>query len=170
MADWRIRPGDAGDAAAVAAIVNREIREGLAIWRTAERAEADIAAMLDERAARFGVLIGEGADGAALGWASYGPFRAGEGYDGSVEHSVHVAPGAQGRGLGRALLVALLAHARTQGRTAMVGAIDAENAGSIRLHATLGFAETGRMPRIARKFGTWRTLVLMQKGLDAPEP
>ena len=45
----------------------------------------------------------------------------------------------------------------------MVGAIDAENTGSLRLHARLGFVETGRMPQVGRKFGRWLDLVFMQR-------
>ena len=48
----------------------------------------------------------------------------------------------------------------------MVGAIDAENAASIRFHAALGFAEVGRMPEIATKWGRWLELVLMQRIIE----
>ena len=69
----------------------------------------------------------------------------------------------RGRGLGTALIHALFAEAQARDVHVMVGAIDAENTGSLRLHARLGFVETGRMPQVGRKFGRWLDLVFMQR-------
>ncbi len=80
-----------------------------------------------------------------------------------MEHSVYVRADCRGRGIGRAMLAALEDAARSGGFHAMVGGIAHDNASSIALHRALGFAEVGRMPEIARKFGQWQTLVLMQK-------
>ena len=99
-----------------------------------------------------------------LGYASFGPFRGSwPGYRHTVEHSVHVRADQRGRGVGTALIHALLAEAQARDVHVMVGAIDAENTGSLRLHARLGFVETGRMPQVGRKFGRWLDLVFMQR-------
>ena len=99
-----------------------------------------------------------------LGYASFGPFRGSwPGYRHTVEHSVHVRADQRGRGLGTALIHALFAEAQARDVHVMVGAIDAENTGSLRLHARLGFVETGRMPQVGRKFGRWLDLVFMQR-------
>ncbi len=98
-----------------------------------------------------------------LGYASYGPFRAFEGYRQTAEHSVYVAAAARRRGVAEALLRALEADARRAGLHVMLGGIAADNAPSLRLHAKLGFTETARMPEVGQKFGRWLDLVFMQK-------
>ena len=116
----------------------------------------------------FPVLVAE-ADGRFAGFGSYGDFRdsiALPGYRTTVEHSVYVADGHHGAGVGRALVEALVARARAAGIHVMVGAVDAENAGSLRFHERLGFVEVGRMPEIATKWGRWLDLVLVQRVLD----
>lgn len=165
MTGWTIRDGTADDAEAVAAIINHEIRTGLAIWRYAERTLDDVRSMICERiASGMAVLVAEDATG-VLGWASYGPFRAGEGYHLTVEHSVHIVPAAQRRGIASALMTELIAHAEGRGLHTIIGGIDDTNAASIALHARLGFVEVGRIPQVGRKFDRWLTLVLMQKTL-----
>lgn len=123
--------------------------------------------------AGFPVLVAEAAHGqwvderrAILGYASFGPFRGNwPGYRHTVEHSVHVHQAYQGRGVGSALIKALFPIAQSMGVHVMVGAIDADNAGSRRLHQRLGFVQTGLLPEVGRKFGRWRDLVFMQRVL-----
>ena len=103
--------------------------------------------------------------GEVLGYASYGPFRAFDGYRQTVEHSVYVAEGARRRGVATALIEALEAEARRVGMHVMIGGIAADNAASLRLHEKLGFVETGRLPQVGWKFGRWLDLVFMQKAL-----
>ena len=163
MDSFTIRAGEANDAPAIASLINHEIRTGLAIWRYAERPVEDVQAMIERRVhAGHGVYVAEIA-GEIVGWASYGDFRAGEGYALSMEHSVHIAPTHQRKGIARALMSRMLDHADAAGVHAMVGGIDSTNTGSIAMHAQLGFIEVGRMPEIGWKFDQWLTLVLMQR-------
>ena len=163
MTSFSIRTGKEADAPAIASLINYEIRTGLAIWRYAERPVQDVRAMIEQRlAAGHGVYVSE-TNEKIVGWASYGDFRAGEGYALSMEHSVHIAPDYQRKGIARALMARLLDHADAAGVHAMVGGIDSTNEGSIALHAQLGFIEVGRMPEIGKKFDRWLTLVLMQR-------
>ena len=71
-----------------------------------------------------------------------------------------------GRDVGRRLLEALIERARAGGLHVMVGAIDGDNAASIRFHERLGFQVVARMPEVGRKFDRWLELVLMQRFLD----
>lgn len=162
----QVRDATPADAAAIAAIYNHAVRQTTAIWNdTAVDAANRAAWIADRQSSGFAVIVAEDA-GAVLGYGAFGPFRAFDGFRLSVEHSVYVAPGAQGRGIGRALLAALIARARGQGRHVMVGAIEAGNVASLALHRALGFAESGRMPQVGQKFGHWLDLVLMQLILD----
>jgi L-amino acid N-acyltransferase len=114
------------------------------------------------RAQGYPVLVA--ADGPSiLGFASFGDFRPFPGYVTTVEHSVHVRTDRRRGGLGRALVESLLPRARALGKHVSVGAIDAENEPSLRLHQKLGFREVARMPEVARKFDRWLELVLVQK-------
>ena len=90
------------------------------------------------------------------------------GYRHTVEHSIHVRQDCWGRGIGRALVDALVERARAQGKHVMIAGIDAENVGSIRFHERLGFFEVARLPEIGEKFGRRLDLVLMQRMLDGP--
>jgi L-amino acid N-acyltransferase YncA len=109
-------------------------------------------------------------DDVVSGWATYGDFRDSErwpGYRFTVEHSIHVREESWKRGIGRALIDALIDRARAEGKHVMVAGIDSENTGSIRFHARCGFWEVGRLPEIGEKFGRRLDLVLMQRMLDA---
>jgi len=163
MTSFVIRAGTVADAAGVAALINHEIRTGLAIWRYAERPEPDIQAMLVERiAAEHAIYVAE-RGGEVIGWASYGGFRSGEGYGRTMEHSVHVTPSHQRQGIATALMVKVLDHADRSGIHSMIGAIEATNTGSIALHKRLGFSEAGRLDEVGWKFDKWLSLVLMQR-------
>jgi phosphinothricin acetyltransferase len=106
--------------------------------------------------------------GRVVGWAAYGDFRDSRrwpGYRFTVEHTVHVAESHRGRGVGRALVEALAARARSAGLRVMVAGIDGSNTGSIDFHARLGFTEVARLPGIGEKWGRRLDLVLMQLDL-----
>ncbi len=162
---FEVRPAAEADLAGVLAIYNHAVEHTTAIWN-------DVLVDLDNRRAwwrgraeaGFPVLVATaGRD--VLGYGSYGPFRPFDGYRKTVEHSVYVAEAARRRGVAGALMQALEAEARQAGMHVMVGAIAADNAPSLGLHERLGFAETGRMPEVGRKFGRWLDLVLVQKVL-----
>jgi phosphinothricin acetyltransferase len=103
-----------------------------------------------------------------LGFAYYGPFRPRSAYHWTVEDSVYVRDDARGQGVGAALLTALLAEAEAAGFRQMFALIgDSANAGSIGLHAGLGFAHAGIMRAAGLKFGRWLDVVIMQRSLGA---
>lgn len=165
-----IRDATPADAEAIRAIYNQAVRETTAIWNGAEVDGENRARWLaDRQAAGFPVLVAERA-GAVVGYASYGPFRAFEGYRFTVENSVYVAEAARGAGVARALMAALIARARQEGLHAMVAGIEAGNAASIRLHASLGFTEAGLLPQVGAKFGRWLDLLFMHLLLGDGDP
>ncbi len=163
MANLNIRTAQVADAASIADLLNHEIRAGLAIWRYEERTVQDIQSLIQARLnAGFAVYVAE-QDQTIVGWASYGPFRAGEGYGRTMEHSVHVNPALHRSGIGRQLMTRLLDHADAASIHVMIGAIESGNTASIALHTQFGFSEVGRLPEVGRKFDRWLTLVLMQR-------
>ncbi|MCK0195899.1 N-acetyltransferase family protein [Ancylobacter sp. 6x-1] len=161
----KLRAAGEDDLPEILSIYNDAVLHSTAIWNDTPVDIANRAHWLADRRARsFPVLVAE-ANGAVLGYASFGDFRPFEGYRVSVEHSVYVAAAARGRGIGRALVEALFEPARALDKKVMIGGITAGNAASIALHERLGFVETGYMKGIGIKFGQRLDLVLMQKEL-----
>jgi phosphinothricin acetyltransferase len=107
--------------------------------------------------------------GRLLAFGSYGTFRAFPAYKYTVEHSVYVHKGHRGHGLGKTVMLELIAEARERDVHAMVGGIDASNAGSIALHERLGFKHVGTLPQVGFKFGRWLDLAFYQLLLDTPQ-
>ena len=162
-----VRDAVEADLPAILEIYNDAVLNTTAIWNDIVVDLANRAAWLAERQGQgFPVLVAIAEDGTAAGYATYGPFRPHDGYRHTVENSVYVRGGQRGRGVGYALLTALVAHGQTAGLHAMVAAIEAQNTASIRLHAAHGFAEVGHMPQVGAKFGRWLDLTLMQRQLD----
>ncbi|AGT09521.1 GNAT family N-acetyltransferase [Paracoccus aminophilus] len=163
-----VRDASPEDVAAIAEIYNDAVRTTTAIWNDSTVDAANrLAWMQDRTRLGYPVLVATGASGEVLGYASFGDWRAFDGYRHTVEHSVYVARDARGQGIGKALMVALIERARTIGKHAMVAAIEAGNQGSIELHRKLGFRDAGVLTEVGMKFGRWLDLALLQLTLDA---
>lgn len=162
-----IRDAEAGDAAGIAEIYNDAVAHTTAVWNENEVTTADrVGWMAARQEAGFPVLVATCDDGQVIGYASFGPWRAFDGYRHTVEHSVYVRGDQRGRGLGEELLRALIERARHRGTHVMVGAIESGNTGSIRLHTKLGFERVGTLPQVGAKFGRWLDLAFLQLTLD----
>jgi L-amino acid N-acyltransferase len=160
-----IRDAAEADLLPILALHNHHIRHTTSIWRYAEADLADRKAWFgDRRSKGHPVLVAE-ERGGFLGFASYGDFRPGEGYNGTVENSVYVVEAAQGRGIAIALMERLMAHARANGKKVMVAGIGLPNAASVALHRKLGFEERGTLAGIGWKFERRLDLMFMQKEL-----
>ena len=101
--------------------------------------------------------------GAVLGWTAASAVSDRCVYAGVVEHSVYVHPDARGRGVGSALLGALIASTEAAGIWTIQSGIFPENAASLALHARAGFREVGRRERLGRHHGVWRDVVLIER-------
>jgi L-amino acid N-acyltransferase YncA len=128
---------------------------------------------VEEMAARFHEVIDRGfvwlvavdATG-VLGFGYYAPFRERSAYRFTVEDSIYVREDVRGQGVGKALVARLIELATAAGLRQMIAVIgDAENIGSIGVHATLGFHMVGTMKSTGMKFGRWLDVVTMQRPL-----
>lgn len=157
-----LRPAQAGDIPAILDIWNPLIRDTSVTFTTVEKTAAGLA---DDMAARGDAFLVAEAEDTVLGFATYGPFRAGPGYAHTAEHSVILTADARGRGVGRALMARLEAQARAQGIHVLIAGVSSENEGAIAFHRAIGFTEAARLPEVGRKFGRWMDLVLLHKRL-----
>lgn len=153
----------------ILAIFNDAIVHSTALYDYKPRTPADMEAWFAaKRAGGFPVIGAFGEDGSLVGFGSFGAFRAFPAYKYTVEHSVYVRADRRGGGIGRRLLEAVIEAARRDGRHTLIGVIDAQNAGSIRLHRSLGFEAAGRLREAGFKFGRWLDVEFYQLLLATP--
>ena len=170
MDGFGIRDADSADLQAIVDIYNAWIPTLTITW-TEEPDSLEQRSLWFERQRHedWPVLVAADASG-VVGFTCYEPFR-GEGkwpgYRSTAELSIHVREDAWRRGVGRALMEALVERARAAGIHVLVAAIDSQNEASFRFHEKLGFVEVARMPETGQKFGRWLDLVLMQRILDS---
>ena len=103
------------------------------------------------------------ADRSVLGWAALSPVSSRTVYAGVAEVSVYVGEQARGRGVGLALLEALVVESEREGIWTLQASIFPENEVSIALHRKCGFREVGRREAIGCMDGRWRDTVLMER-------
>lgn len=162
-----IRDAIPADMEGVTAIYNDAVEHTTAIWNETKIDTANrLAWLADRQRAGYPVLVAVDAAGGVLGYASFGDWRAWDGYRHTVEHSVYVRADQRGNGIGKALMLALIDRAREIGKHVMVAGIEAGNIGSIRLHEKLGFEHVGLLKQVGSKFNVWLDLAFLQLTLD----
>jgi len=107
------------------------------------------------------VFVAENEKG-VVGWSSLTKYHDRMGYRFTVEDSVYIAEPHRGKGIGKALLAPLIQAARQRDLRAIIGAIDADNQASIRLHARFGFEKVGHFKKVGFKFERWLDVVYME--------
>ena len=153
----------------ILAILNDAIATTTALYDYHPRTAAMMQAWMDNKERGQYPVIGVVSDqDRLLGFATYGPFRNWPAYKYTIEHSLYVDRDYRGQGLGRLLLVELIAAARRQSFHALVGGIDAENSASIALHRRMGFELCGTIRHAGFKFGRWLDLQFYELLLDTP--
>ncbi|AZG45097.1 GNAT family N-acetyltransferase [Gordonia insulae] len=164
-----IRPAAPADCAAVADIYRHYVEHTVATFDYEAPAvatwEAKLAAVV--AAGRPFLVVEE--QGVVLGFAYLGSFRDKKAYERTTEDTIYLHPDAGGRGLGSALLGALIDAADPANVRQIVAVISATGGdASIALHARHGFVEVGRTPEVGYKFDQWIDCVYMQRPLDRP--
>lgn len=150
-----IRPAERRDIPAMTDIYNEQVRSGTATFDLEERSIGNRTAWFEEHTGKYVLLVYE-AEGVVAGYASLSRYRVKPAYDSTAELSVYVAPAFRGRGIGHALMEALLARARAdESLHTVVSVITEGNTVSCRLHESLGFVHCGTVREAGRKFGRY---------------
>jgi L-amino acid N-acyltransferase YncA/2-polyprenyl-3-methyl-5-hydroxy-6-metoxy-1,4-benzoquinol methylase len=155
-----IRPMRAADAEQVLAIYQAGLDTGQASFEvTTPSWEAFDAAKLPLHRH----VAADAATGRLLGWVAASPVSSRCVYSGVIEHSVYVDPACHGRGIGAALLGALVASAEDAGIWTVQSGVFPENTASLRLHERAGFRVVGTRERLACHHGQWRDVLLIER-------
>jgi len=164
-----VRPPCPADLTSVIALLNREIVEGVNIFR--------LAPFDDTMAQRWWQVHGQGRYQAIVaeapstesllptriaGWATLAPHSVYEGYDRTAEISVWVDAAYRRQGCGRLLIQSLLAQCADRNIRTVLSRIEANNRPSLRLHEVCGFKRVGLLEDVGEKLGQSLSVVLMQ--------
>lgn len=163
-----IRHAAPADIPAIAAIYTHAVLHGTASWELDPPDESEMLRRFEAvLAGGYPYLVAE-REGEVLGYAYASAYRPRPAYRATVENSIYIAPAAQGLGLGRLLLEALMKACTERGFRQMVAVIgDGTGAsiGSRRLHEKAGFRLIGVAEKVGFKHGRWLDQMLMQKEL-----
>jgi phosphinothricin acetyltransferase len=163
-----VRPAAAQDLPAIQSIYAHHVLHGLASFE-------EVPPSLEEMRRRFDEVTGRGLPylaavekGEVLGYGYCGLYRTRSAYRHTLEDSVYVQQGRQGKGVGKAVLAELIERCTALNYRQIVAVIgDSANAASIGLHASLGFVRAGNLRSTGFKFGRWVDSILMQRPLGA---
>jgi phosphinothricin acetyltransferase len=166
-----VRDAVPGDVPAMRDIYAHHVLNGLASFE-------EVPPTVDEMRARFEAVVGGGkpwlvaeVDGRIAGYGYASAYRARSAYRYTLENSVYIDEAMRGRGVGSALLEALVARCRGGPWRQMLAIIgDSANAASIGLHLKAGFRQVGLLERVGYKHGRWVDSVVMQLELSPADP
>jgi len=164
----RVRPATVEDCGAINAIYNYYVDTSPATFDLQHVPDARRIEWFDERAAlSLPVLVAESDDepGAIAGWCALGQWSPRGAYETTRDESIYIADAYRGRGLGKALLAAVLEEARArQVHVVMAGVVACQEA-SLALHRSLGFEQCALYQHMGYKLGAWHDVVFMQRHL-----
>ncbi|OIK02113.1 GNAT family N-acetyltransferase [Streptomyces monashensis] len=161
-----VRPATSADLQAVADIYAYYVRHTVATFEETPPTVADWQDRLDGLTGRRLPFLVATSDGAITGFALAAPWRPKPAYRSTVEDTVYLAPDAVGRGMGTALLDAVVTGSARAGMRQMIAVIaDTGNDASRALHRRFGFADAGHLVRVGHKHGRWVDTFLMQREL-----
>jgi L-amino acid N-acyltransferase YncA len=158
-AEVRLRPMTADDADRVLAIYQAGLDGGNASFETVAPTWSDF----DAGRLPAHRLVAVDGDGTLIGWIAVSPTSTRTVYAGVVEHSVYVDPAAQGRGVARLLLDALIESTDAAGIWTIQSGVFPGNTASLALHRRAGFRVVGTRERVGRHHGRWRDVVLLER-------
>jgi L-amino acid N-acyltransferase YncA len=161
-----VRPATAADCAAIQAIYAHHVLHGLASFEETPPSVQEMRGRFDEVTARGLPYLAAEESGEVLGYGYCSLYRTRSAYRYTLEDSVYVRDGQHRKGIGKAILGALITRCEQLGHRQLIAVIgDSAQAASIRLHASMGFLRAGTLRSVGFKFGRWVDTVIMQRPL-----
>jgi phosphinothricin acetyltransferase len=161
MTDVTIRDATEADAEVLLAIYNHEVMTGTATLDLEPRTLDGQIEWIRRHQGANPVVVAVTHD-QVVGFASLSPFKERAAYRTTVENSIYVAPGNQGRGIGNLLMIEILDRARSHGFHSVIARIAGDNPGSIAVHMRHGYVLVGVEREVGRKFGQWLDVTELQ--------
>ena len=166
MSTLIIREATSDDAEAIRLIYNHEVENETStmdlVPRTLETQREWIAA----RSGAFCAVVAVDSSETVLGFGALSEYKDRSGYRSTVENSVYVRRDVARRGIGKQILLHLLETATVSGFHSVIARIEAQSLASRGLHSSCGFELVGIEKQVARKFGKWLDIAVMQKSLS----
>ena len=163
MSAIELRAATVTDAPAIAAIYNHEVENTVVTMDLVARTVEEQESYILTRSGAFATIVAvDRATGEVIGWGALSPYKDRAAYNTSVEDSIYIRRDRTGEGIGKILLGHLLDTARSHGFHSVLARIEATTEASLALHEKLGFELVGVEREVARKFGRWIDVVLMQ--------
>lgn len=167
MSGLLVRPAEPSDGAAISEIYAFHVAHGTATFDTDAPGAAEMAHKIAHvRANGWPFLVAE-RDRHVVGYAYATQFRDRAAYRFTCENSIYVKDSERAKGVGSALLKALIKDSETAGFKQMIAVIGGGEPASVALHTGCGFAHAGRMHAVGWKFDRWLDTVYMQKQLGS---
>lgn len=163
MPSFRIVPATREHVPGIMAIYNAAILDSTATFDTEPKSLAERYNWLEGHSVLHPVLAAIDDQGSVVGWGSLSPYAERLAYRFTVEDSLYISSDWQGRGVGSAMLAALLDLAKANGFHSVVAKITGGNASSVHLHEKFGFAIVANLREVGFKFDRWLDVTFMQK-------
>lgn len=160
-----IRDAVEADLPGIFAIYDREVLHGTCTSDTQVKSDEERLAWFATAGGRYPVLVAE-IEGRIAGWTRLYQWSARCAYDRAAENAVYVHEEFRGRGVGRALLAALIARCPQIGVRVIIARVVEGNPESLGLHERAGFQTIGIMRQIGEKFGRLLDVRLLSLHLD----
>lgn len=160
-----IREAVLEDLPAMLAIYNDAIRNTTATFDLEEQTLEERAHWFHKYGGAYPLIVAE-VNGQVAGYSSLSLFREKPAYSRTTELSIYIAEAYRGRGIGNALMTAILERARQLGYHAVIGGITGGNDISIKMHEKFGFELVGSFREVGFKFGSWQDVLFYQLLLE----
>jgi len=157
-----IRDAGAADAPQIARIYNHYVTTSCVTFDTEPKSAEDRADWIASHGPSHPVVVAE-VDGQVVGFGALSPWASRPAWHRTVEVSSYVDRDQRGRGVGRALMDALVDRARRAGHHAVIGQIVADNTPSLELSRRMGFVEVGRLREVGWKADRWHDVVMVER-------
>jgi len=167
MSTLTIREATSDDAEAIRLIYNHEVENETSTMDLVPRTLETQREWIVARSGAFCAVVAVDSSGTVLGFGALSEYKDRSGYRSTVENSVYVRRDVARRGIGKQILLHLLETATVSGFHSVIARIEAQSLASRGLHSSCGFELVGIEKQVARKFGKWLDIAVMQKSLAA---
>ncbi|MBY0456613.1 MAG: GNAT family N-acetyltransferase [Gemmataceae bacterium] len=161
MPDFAIRLAALDDAEPIRAIYNHYVQTSTCTYQIELETAEERLAWMRERSDRYPATVAE-SGGVVIGWAALSPWKSRCGYAWAAEASVYIHPDHHRKGIGRALLLDLIARAKVAGLHTIIGGASSDQTASLALQLAVGFEVMGHFREVGRKFDRWLDVTYTQ--------